>query len=1011
MIEGRTSAVPFEHMIAELAASPIATPEMIGIANHRLNADLTGNTDRVWRLTEQKLLQQSAAYSVDELAALRDWLWFFSKETQINGAANPERENLTQYFRNLAQSTLKLSGSGFSPILPSWSNQTINVRVSNDDSLARRFWRWMQFSMPPDLLIAAHPNSVGNTDDMQVMSPVIDKLLLDRGYAEPHLHLGAALQFNSIWVAMQYEIGKTNSFYSNSFKSAGADFNDGEHLATIVLKGLIARYLLAAYLAFNRSQSEKNGQTKISTFYAYLNTTLFPKDVYRHPFLDETQPRWLESLMPGEYRKSDTVSRNEQLPWSMERIIYKVLVELETGSILKNMEYPTQNEFKSKSQNKADNEAISFTELQICYSDLTNMSRRNGFAKFFSEVGASDPISDFFATANQAASNPEIDFYRTAFQYMESSNGQKDIIFAKVFWQVVRTRTQFYRHIIQRPMIPGLQWFIRHFERLKPAKKSISDAFKIESAAVISGKDLGLRSLEVRISPESESVEKNREVLNELYTTIHGLNYPKADDGGHHTSSHNKNFDRYFASINTKGRENERERLFDNDHHTNTPIEFGIVYHFARVAGYQRRSGLPRADAYGSHSDPIDGGEKKNAGFRYGSYYREKRKEAVALCNLLARYPRALDIVRAIDVCTDELAIPNWVLAPLIRYVREVSVHIAKNYEQRAGEKVDPLRLTAHVGEDFVHLLGGLRRVDETVKYFGLEQGDRLGHAIALGIDPRQWASSTRGVAMTKMDRLFDLAWEARFCTSHQLSVSGSRLQFVNSTLETLGRDIFRDEHVVARDILDFTEALYDQKILSEIGFPRVKSFNHMAQLLKRNDRQNKKTSQVKRLLALYLTDQQVFRTGQEKILIETTSESEQLNILQNALRQQIGGLGIAIEINPSSNLLIGNLSDLKNHPLWRLKSPIREDSNSALSVCIGSDDPVTFATDTRFEYQLVYDTLLLSGVNDFEARSWIEDARSVGMNNRFTKMVAFLPHELWVNEGNWKNYVVDPPP
>lgn len=1000
MIEGRSSAVPFEHMIAELAASPIAIPEMLGIANCRLNHDLSGSTGKVWRLTEQKLLQQSSAYSVDELAALRDWLWFFSKEkgkTDHLGFSSLSGENLTKYFRNLAKSTLKLSGSGFSPILPSWSNQSINIRVSNDDSLARRFWRWMEFAMPPDLLVAAHPDSVGNTDSLQVMSPIISKLLLDRGYAEPHLHLGAALSFNSIWVAMQYEIGKPKTFRRDDFKSAGAEFNDGERLAEIVLKGLITRYLLAAFLAFQNSYLKSNNQINAKTFYDYLKLRLFKKPYNRS--------RFAEKIMGKELQQHNFLESRNRLPWTIEMIIHQVLVDLETGSVLSDVSNSSSSKFKQKFDTP-----LTFVDLQNCYSSLISLPKRSGFAKYFSEVGASDPIADFFPAASQSTSNPEVDFYRTAFKYMESHNGHRDVLFAKLFWQTVRSRTQFYRHIIQRPMVPGLQWFIRHFQRLKPAKKSISDSFKMESAALISGKDLGLLSLEVRLSPEGASVDKNRKILDELYTTIYGLNFSDFEENQDRTLNKSNGI-KFSNTLNQSAQKNTNERLFDNDAHRDNPIEFGVVYHFARVAGFQRRSGLPRADGYGSHADPVDGAEKKNAGFRYSSYYREKRHEAEAICGLIRRYPKSLDIIRAIDVCTDELAIPNWVLAPLIKYLRETSIHIAKNFEQNTKQRVDALRMTAHVGEDFVHLLGGLRRIDETIKYFGLEQGDRLGHAIALGIDPQKWASATRGVAMTKMDRLFDLAWEARFCINRQLAVSGSRLQFVNSMLETLGREIFKDEHVVARDIIDFTEALYDQKILSEIGFPKLKSFKHMANLLSKNNNLDKKINLVRRLVALYLTDQQVFRTGQEKILIETTSEAAQLEALQDSLRQQIGGLGLAIEINPSSNLLIGNLSDLKNHPLWRLKSPFREDTTSALSVCIGSDDPVTFATDTRFEYQLVYDTLLLSGVSDFEARSWIEDARSVGMNNRFTKMVTYKPSEIWSDENKRFAYTVNSPP
>ena len=54
------------------------------------------------------------------------------------------------------------------------------------------------------------------------------------------------------------------------------------------------------------------------------------------------------------------------------------------------------------------------------------------------------------------------------------------------------------------------------------------------------------------------------------------------------------------------------------------------------------------------------------------------------------------------------------------------------------------------------------------------------------------------------------------------------------------------------------------------------------------------------------------------------------------------------------------------------------------VSLCIGSDDPVTFATDLRQEYQLLYDALLLAGFTDEEARNWLGRTREAGLETRF---------------------------
>lgn len=40
-----------------------------------------------------------------------------------------------------------------------------------------------------------------------------------------------------------------------------------------------------------------------------------------------------------------------------------------------------------------------------------------------------------------------------------------------------------------------------------------------------------------------------------------------------------------------------------------------------------------------------------------------------------------------------------------------------------------------HANEDYVHLLGGIRRVGEAVELLRLGEGSRIGHAVALGVD------------------------------------------------------------------------------------------------------------------------------------------------------------------------------------------------------------------------------------------------------------------------------------
>lgn len=76
-----------------------------------------------------------------------------------------------------------------------------------------------------------------------------------------------------------------------------------------------------------------------------------------------------------------------------------------------------------------------------------------------------------------------------------------------------------------------------------------------------------------------------------------------------------------------------------------------------------------------------------------------------------------------IDACANEMHASPEVFAPAFRMLRERGFP----------------NCTFHAGEDFMHLLSGIRAVYEALEFLDLQAGDRIGHATALGIDPDVW--------------------------------------------------------------------------------------------------------------------------------------------------------------------------------------------------------------------------------------------------------------------------------
>ncbi len=400
--------------------------------------------------------------------------------------------------------------------------------------------------------------------------------------------------------------------------------------------------------------------------------------------------------------------------------------------------------------------------------------------------------------------------------------------------------------------------------------------------------------------------------------------------------------------------------------------EFGMVFHFSKDRGGGTRDGFAQAHWVDSHANP-DTRVTNPTGYRYARYYRGVRDQAQSLGWILCQFPLSLTVVRGIDICTDELGVPTWVFVPIFRAIRDYGQRVSAFLQRQCGMAVPPLRSTVHAGEDFVHLLGGLRRIDEVIRYLPLREGDRIGHAVALGINAGQWARSAGRVPVLREERLLDLTWEWMCYSHYGVSSDRNRLAYLDREIARLSNGIL-GESLTPFEVENFHHRLHQEPVLRDFGFPD----GFMSKARPAPDTDDGRVYD-------WLTSIQVFKRGRETEWIDTEPEAEVLENLQQNLRQRVSSFGITIEINPTSNLLIGDLSDLDNHPLWRLRPPNATPSNPPIPICVGSDDPMTFATWLPYEYMLLHDTLVLGGQSHDQATRWIDEVRESGLDARFT--------------------------
>ena len=170
---------------------------------------------------------------------------------------------------------------------------------------------------------------------------------------------------------------------------------------------------------------------------------------------------------------------------------------------------------------------------------------------------------------------------------------------------------------------------------------------------------------------------------------------------------------------------------------TNERPESAWLVHFKR-AGAGPKSGLPL----------------------FGGVIREMDSEADDIIRTLTAKRTLLRTLRGVDICGVEENQPSWVSADTLRRVREHSRSVAGS---RPELRLEPLRLTVHVGEDFRWLTSGMRAVAEPFQWHLIERGDRIGHGLALTLDPERWFDRHRGevLIVKRFDRLLDLAFLA----------------------------------------------------------------------------------------------------------------------------------------------------------------------------------------------------------------------------------------------------------
>lgn len=101
-----------------------------------------------------------------------------------------------------------------------------------------------------------------------------------------------------------------------------------------------------------------------------------------------------------------------------------------------------------------------------------------------------------------SAADPELHLTTRLLHYLREE-GRSDEDLALVFWQYQRIRSLTYRHLVQAPGVPGLDWFTRIYGRITSLAKAI-DATSVTCALELESQDVNLGALQRRMGPKAK---------------------------------------------------------------------------------------------------------------------------------------------------------------------------------------------------------------------------------------------------------------------------------------------------------------------------------------------------------------------------------------------------------------------------------------------------------------------------------------------------------------------------
>ncbi len=333
------------------------------------------------------------------------------------------------------------------------------------------------------------------------------------------------------------------------------------------------------------------------------------------------------------------------------------------------------------------------------------------------------------------------------------------------------------------------------------------------------------------------------------------------------------------------------------------------------------------------------------------------RHQAQIVRQAVERHRIVRQLLRGIDAASNELHAPPEAFAPAFRYLRRHGVESA----------------TYHVGEDFIHLVSGIRACAEAKRFLPLGPGDRMGHATALGISPALWLQRTGPRLMIQVgEHLDNLVYaHARLAARPETAIiaKGLELQIALYSTQVYGREqspaiLNAAWELRGIDVLEVLELeREDVYSLNSYGITAAAEAKaiRLSAPARRDELSLVAAASKNHPLAYELFRERHRISDRLERLVEVEARwlpESAFTALQADVLRDLANVGVAIETLPTSNVRISAYDRLDEHHLFRWLGLADEGFSVVPAICVGSDDTGIFATSLRNEYAAIFDVL-----------------------------------------------------